>query len=294
MPLAPSRRCALGVVLAMMLLTAGPAGTAIARDGVYGGQTKAGDPIVLMTDAEGQKLKSAVFRVRVNGVDRWWPIAGKAAVRQAAGDQAPMPTNLLVAARNSGGRFDARLLTTVIRSSQRIVMAGINLNGALERAHAHGTIAGWVTVTDAATMELLGSYRTGDVKWTAERAAGRVYGGAMANGMPIVLNVNWRATKVTELSLVCHTNRSTPLGWFWNAAESLTNFSLRDGRFGKTLSYREQEPDGTTAAYDWKLAGRVTSTLATGSVALFVSSRQPSGQALAFEMPATKFTAATG
>jgi hypothetical protein len=294
MPSSLSRGRVLGALLATALLALAPATAAVAREGVYGGMTRTGDPIVLTTDAKAQKITGAVFRIRVNGDDGdWWPIAGKAKVGIERSDPLTIPNDVLLADRNARGRFDVGLLRTVSTSPDRVVLGGITLKGTLKPGKASGTIKGWVTVTNPETMELVGNYETSSVKWTAERSAGRVYGGALANDMPIVLTLDRRATKVSEVALVCDTDQSTPPGWTWNSSVWLSDFRLRSGRFGDTFSYPEQEPDWT-ATYDWKIAGRVTAKSATGSVALTVGVTESSGDAYKFVMPATKFTAATG
>jgi len=294
MPSSLSRGRVLGTLLATALLALAPAAAAVARDGVYGGATRAGDPIVITTDAKAQKITGAVFRVRVNGNDGdWWAIGGKAKVGAQRSDPLTIPNDVLLADRNGRGRFDVGLLRTISSSSDRVVLGGITLKGTLKPGKASGTIRGWVTVTNPATMDLVGNYQTASVKWTAERSVGRVYGGALANEMPIVLKLDRRATKVSELALVCDTDRSTPPGWVWNSSEWLADFRLRSGRFGDTFSYPERASDWTTT-YEWKIAGRVTTRSATGSVALTVSVTESSGDAYTFVMPATKYTAATG
>jgi hypothetical protein len=294
MPSSLSRGRVLGSLLATALFALGPAATAVAREGVYGGVTRGGDPIVITTDANARKITGAVFRIRVNGDDGdWWPIAGKAQVRTASPDSQTIATGVLMASTNARGRFEARLLTTVESSPDRVALGGIILKGTLKPGKASGTIMGWVTVTNPETMELVGNYETRSVKWTAERSAGRVYGGALANDMPIVLKLDRRATKVSEIGLVCHIDLSTPPGWFWDSSEWLSDFRLRSGRFGDTFRWSEQEADWT-ATYDWKIAGRVTAKSATGSVALTTSVTESSGDVYTFVMPATKFTAATG
>ena len=90
------------------------------------------------------------------------------------------------------------------------------------------------------------------------------------------------------------TNQSTPPGYYWSSSEYLGRFPLSNGRFGDTFSYAEREFDGTTMTYDWTIAGRITSTSATGTVALGVSGAERAGQPFSFQMPAAKFTAFSG
>jgi hypothetical protein len=280
--------------LAAACFALAPASTAAARDGVYGGATRAGDPIVLTSDAKGQKLTGAVFRIRVDGQDEWWPLAGTVKVRPAPKDPKLLPTNVLVAARNAGGRFDSSLLTVLATGPDRVLMAGVTLKGSLTTARAKGTLSGWVAATDAATQQPTGFWETGTVKWTAERSAGRIYGGATADALPIVIKLDRRAANVSDLWLSYGMDQSTPPGSSWSASDGFSDFPLTKGRFGDAFSNPIRESDGTTTTYAWSIAGRVTPTAATGTVALNISGTQPTGEAFGFAMPATKFTAKSG
>jgi hypothetical protein len=281
-----TRFAPLTLATALALTAVAPA--AVARSGVYAGDTKGGDPIVLTTDAAGQKLTGAVFRIRVDGKEDWWPLAGSVKVRPATADPHSIPTGTLNTDRNGKGRFAAKLVTQL---GSGATMAGIELKGTLKAATATGTIKGWVTVTDATTGELSEFAQTKTVKWTAERAAGRVYGGATAARLPIVVKLNKARTAVTELSFACLATDTTPPGMFWSASERLQNFPVHAGRFGDAWDYAE---DGSTFTYHYDVAGRVTATTVKGTVAITSSGTDESGAATGFRMPATRFTATSG
>ncbi len=277
--------------LAALALALAPA-AASAREGIYGGTTAAGDPIVIDSDAHGRQITGAAFRVRVDGDDDWWPVAGSARVRPAPSRPTTIPLGVLIASRNAGGRFDTRLFARMGHDPAQEIMVGIALAGSLTPSRASGTIAGWVSVTDTATGRLSGYSRTKAIRWTAVRAPGRVYGGTTAAGLPIVIKLGPNA--VTGLWLACYSDRSTPAGMFWSSSERLGGFPLAGGRFGGAFSRPETEANGSTTTYDWTLAGRVTPTTATGTIALNVKVAEASRAPLSFAMPATRFAAATG
>lgn len=282
----------LGAAVLSGLVAMTPATAVAARQGVYGGVTKAGDPIVITSDARAKKITGAVFRIRVDGKDNWWPFGERVKVRSAPNPNR-IPTDVLIPARNARGRFDSSLVTRLSDGSDNAIMAGIRLAGSLKPRKATGTIRGWVTVTDPATGELSGSYQTKLTKWTAERAAGRVYGGATAADLPIVVKLDRRRAKVADLILSCYGEESAPAVGFWSSSEWLVDFPLTGGRFGDTFSYQEKQAGGTVT-YDWKVAGRVTAKAATGTFALTVNGTQTSGEPFGIQMPATAFTATTG
>lgn len=282
------RRIARGLAAAVLagIVAMAPATAALARQGVYGGETKAGDPIVITSDAKAKKITGAVFRIRINGKDDWWAVGERAKARPAPANPDLLPLGALVTTRNGHGRFAARTFIQVKFDPNKVV--DIRITGTLQPRKASGTIK--ATVNNTMTDEVAGS---ATVKWTAKRAAGRVYGGATAAGLPIVISLD-RHGVAAELGLSCYTEQSTPPGRYWSSNEWLTGFSVVNGRFGGAFSLPEQEADGTTTTYQWNLTGRISAMSARGTVAMTVSGAESSGAPWSFVMPATRFTAATG
>jgi hypothetical protein len=291
MPSQFSRTVAAAIATTLLAMSAD---AAIAAQGVYGGATKAGDPIVITSDAKGQAITGVVFRMRVNSPDDWWPLSGKLGVRAAPDNPMAVPAGVLVVDRNARGRFSGRLIKPLGASPERAYMGGMQLSGTLKPGKATGTIKGWVTVTNIATRELEGNFETASIKWTARRNPGRVYAGSTANALPIVINLNQRRTAVEDLWFSCFTEQSNPPGMYWSGSEAFSDFPLKNGRFGDSFSYPGRYADGTTLAYAWKLNGRITSKAATGSIGMTLKGNEPTGESFSFTMPATKFTATTG
>jgi hypothetical protein len=283
----------IATTLVAALLALG-AEAAPAAQGVYGGATRSGDPIVITSDAKGQKLTGVVFRLRVNSPDDWWPVSGKLAVREVPDNPMAIPTGVLVVDRNARGRFAGRLIDPLGASAERAYMSAMQLTGSLKPGKAAGTIKAWVTVTNIATGQPEGVFETDTIKWTARRDPGRVYAGSTANALPIVINLDQRRRKVQDLWFSCFTEQSSPPDMYWSSSETFGDFPLKNGRFGDSFSYPGRYADGTTLDYSWKIAGRTTAKAATGSIAMTLNATQPTGEAFSFTMPATKFTATTG
>ncbi len=273
---------AIAAALLTALVALVPSGTALARQGVYAGSTKAGDPIVITTDARGKKITGAVFRVRVDSTDDWWAAGTSAKVRATAIDPDRIPLGTLFTTQNGHGRFAG--LVAVQASGDPTMLVSVNLAGSLKPRKATGTLK--ASVVDSQTHSAVASGTR--IKWTARRAAGRIYGGSTAARLPIVITVDRAHRKVTELGLSCYTDDTAPPG-YWASNEWLMNFPIKSGRFGENWS----EPDGTTM-YDWNLAGRIGSKSVTGTFRLWVRGLDTDGTAWRATMPMTKYTAATG
>jgi hypothetical protein len=283
----------IGPVLVTALVAGAPAGAA-ARNGVYGGSTRAGDPIVITTDAKGKKLVAAAFRMRLESEEGWWPIYGTAKVTSHDPDGV-IPSDALVTSRNAKGRFTASFMTHLSSSPTANVLAGIKLSGSLTPAKAGGTISGWLTVTDPATTELAGFYTAPETRWTAERSPGRVYGGTLGGDQPIVIKLNKPGTKVVGLRFSYYTTQSTPPDMSLSRSESMTNFPLVRGRFGDSWTQPERYPNGDALSFNWTVAGRVTPKSAKGTIALTAEALEgATGNTFQFQLPTARFTAASG
>ena len=93
----------LAAAAAVASLAAAPA--ALGRGPVYGGATRAGEAIVLRTDAKAKRLKSAViaWSAECKG-GGFWTDSSEVAAAAAEPGFAPDPGELVVT-RNRGGRF---------------------------------------------------------------------------------------------------------------------------------------------------------------------------------------------
>jgi hypothetical protein len=266
-----------------------------ARQGTYGGMTSDGAPIVLTTDAKAQKLTGAVLKIDVpdeSGAP--WLLGGKAKVVPAPKDLvsgSPL-TDVLAATRNARGRFVTQLVRLGATDEALIVMT-VDFKGTLKLKGARGTIKGTVEEIDPATGQVMETYKSPTVKWAADRAAGRIYGGSTADSLPVVIKLDPRHRKVADLWMACVIDDSNPPGWWWSSNEFLGGFPLKQGRFGDRFTYSEEMSDGTTQSYEWNIAGRVTSKAATGTMGMTVKVVD-NDPPLTFTMPSTRFSATSG
>ena len=267
--------------------------TAAAKQALYGGSTRDFDPIVLRADATGAKLKSAAFTFTVKCASgNALPVSLNVPVKPAPSGNS-VPTGVLLAEQNAKGRFKTSLLAPISATPPYAVALTVLFEGKLARKGASGTLTGALAVVNSETGTLVETCIMGPVKWTAKHAPGRVYAGVSAANMPVVLAVNAKRTKVTELRFGWYTADCTPAGNFIRFGDALSNLRLRKGKFDDAFAQDFPRDDGGTNRYEYDLNGKVSRTKASGSIAINYTETNPDGSQLVCRVPETNWKAAS-
>jgi hypothetical protein len=267
--------------------------TAAAKQTLYGGSTRDDEPIVLRADARGAKLKSAAFTFTVacpsgNAL----PVSLNVPVRPDP-PGAGSPVGVLVAERNSRGRFKTSLLAPISAKPPYALTLSVLFEGKLKKKSASGTLTGGLAVSNSQTGAPIETCGMGPVKWTAKHAPGRVFAGVTGMDMPVVLAVNAKRTKITELRFGWYTTDCTPAGSFVRFGDLLNDFRLRKGKFDDAFADDFRRDDGGTNRFEYDLNGKVSRTKASGAFAINYTETNPDGSELVCRVPATNWKAAS-
>jgi len=261
------------------------------RQAVYGGKTRGEDPMVLWANAKGSEVTGATFTftVRCPSGDSW-PVYGDLAVRPAPKGMA-IPLGVFLEQVNTARRFRLSLLADLRAGDPYGALLTMTLNGTRGARKASGTLDATVTITNTQTMELVEVCEPAPVKWTAERAPGRVFGGTTAQHEPVVVKLNAKRSKVSELRLGWYTNDCTDPNQFMNYGDALYDFRLRGRRFGDAFSQDFPRDDGGSNRWEYDISGKVAKTRASGSFAASVTYNEPGGSQVTCRLPATRWSA---
>jgi hypothetical protein len=255
----------------VVALTAAP--PAHAAGAVFGGTTNAYEPIVLTADRAAQKLKSAVITARASCDGgshlplsiRLTPAAGSPGFSPGADD--------FVVTRNAKGRFAGTLTGTRDLGEQTAKIA-ITLAGKLKANRAAGTLGFQATISDSQNAQV-DACRTGSIRWSATRAPGRVYGGDSSQGEPVVMRLDAKRKKVSDL-IIGWDAECKPDGFF-HLGDDLTGFPLRAGRFGDAWEDSYDDGQGGKLKYAYTLTGTVARATAKGKLSVAVTKLDAAG-----------------
>jgi hypothetical protein len=269
----PGARTVAGVVAAGVTLVAAPPAVAAS---VFGGTTRADEPIVLRADGKARKLRSLVIAWEAAcGDGRHFPVAGElTAVREEPGF-VPDPADL-VTSRNARGRFAGTQIAAYDLGSQ---VAGVvaSISGKLRPGRASGRLSADVTILDKATEAEQDTCRTGTVKWSASRAPGRVYGGKTTQDEPIVVRLDRRRKQVRDVLVGWESASCTPPDAFIRFGDALGGFPLRAKRFGDIWDESYDTAGGGEIAYGYALGGKLARRSARGTLRVKVAERDAAG-----------------
>jgi hypothetical protein len=236
--------------------------SALAAGGVFGGSTSGHRPIVVNSDAAAKKVRSIVISYRAMCDDGMgFPIAAHltAASRQPGFDAGPRD---LVMSRNARGRF-AGTQSVGYDLGDSAALVSLKVAGKLRRAAASGTLSADITIVDKQSGARQQGCRTGMLRWTAARGAGRIYGGETSQEEPFVVRLDARHKRVSDLLTVWEASCS-PDG-FMSAPEHFTNFPLIGGRFGDAFDQSSDGDNGAKQRWSYQLAGSVGRRSAKGT-----------------------------
>src|SRR3954454_20562643 len=257
-----SMRTYLIPIAAALGCAAAPA-TAHAAGAVYGGSGQ-GEPIVVTANKTMKKLATAVVSWSADCDDGMrFPFEGELAPAKAQPGFSPGPGDLVMS-RNARGRFSGTTAATYDLGDQSAAVI-FALAGRLSAKRASGTLSATVKIIDKATGDTASTCQTGKLSWGGTRDPGKVFGGTTSQGAPVVLRVDPRRHKVTDLMLTWHSSSCTPES-FTRYPDQVGNFRLsRSGAFGDPFTEDFAMDGGGKRSFAYQVAGRVGRTAAHGS-----------------------------
>lgn len=253
------------------LALAGPS-VAAAAQGVYGGELRTDDPLVLLTNTAGTKVSAAIIGWDASCTSGQ-ALAYHSGVRAYPKKAGTMRLGALAMTYKSGGRFTATLedgANLEGRTGSRVTW--ITITGRLTRTGASGTFRADVSFTDVPWLSptlpdkvtQLDSCSTGKLSWKAARKPGTVYGGQTAQAEPLVIVRNARGTSVKGFHAGWHAT-CNPSG-FTDMPETFVAFPISGGAFGDTFQQQVVNSTGGTNVFDYDVHGVLTKSSGTGTL----------------------------
>jgi hypothetical protein len=256
----------------VVLLAAAP--SALAAGSVYGGSTNAPEPIVLVGDRTAKKLQSAVVAVEAKCADgRSFPVAVRLkAVKRDPGLEGGARD--LVVTRNAKGRFAGKHEITY-DVGDALGLATTTLSGKLKARQASGKLRLDVAIVDAENSAIQ-SCSSGTVRWSATRSPGRVYGGSSSQEEPVVVRLDTKRKRVSEILAGWESSSCTPDG-FMRFGERFTDFPLHAGGFSDSFEQTFPLDAGGKMQFAYSLAGKVTRKSVKGTLHVGVTGTDAAG-----------------
>jgi hypothetical protein len=288
----PSTKLLLVGGAAALILAAPP--PARAAEAVFGGSTRAGEPIVLKTDAKATALSSAVIGWEAKCDDGgFYPGSTELAAAETTPGFSPGFRDLLMS-RNGKGRFAGTQLAGGSGDTTASAIV-VELAGKLAPKRASGTLNATVKIMDKATGAAVASCTTGKLSWSAAREPGVVYGGRSSEEEPVVVRVDAKRRRVTDLLASWRTSTCTPPSMY-RYPERLGGFPLAStGRFGDSWGEDYPMDGGGKRHFAYQLAGRVTSKAVKGTLRVTIADADPAGaQTLSCDSGGVTFKAVSG
>jgi hypothetical protein len=251
--------------------------SALAAGGVFGGSASDQHAIVVNSDAKAKRLTSAVIAWRAQCDDGMgFPVAMQlTATKQQAGFTAG-PRDLVMS-RNAKGRF-AGTQRVGFDLGDSAALATVKLAGKLGRAAASGTLSADITIIDKRSGARQEGCRTGALRWTASRSAGRIYGGKTSQEQPFVIRLDARRKRVSDLLTGWETSSCSPdANRYMTFPERFDNFPLSGGRFGNAFDQDYDLDPGAKRRFSYQLAGKVGRASAKGTFRVGVTDTDASG-----------------
>jgi hypothetical protein len=281
------QRIAACVVAAFFVTTA----PAFAANGVYGGTTSDDEPIVLTTDAKGMKLRSAVvaWEAPCKSGPRFPMAIALEPVKPEPGFS-PGPQDLLVS-RNAKGRFAGTQLAGMSLGDQTAAIS-VDLSGRLRGSGGSGKLVAAVTIFDAAGAEV-DSCDT-SMSWSATRAAGRVFGGQTSQEHPVVVRLDRKRKKVSDVIVGWQSSTCEPPDNFFRFPLGFRNLRVRASKFGGTFDESQPMDDGSNFSFGYELAGSLAKRSVRGSLKVSVTGTDAAGATILTCSGDVTWKAATG
>jgi hypothetical protein len=193
--------------------------------------------------------------------------------------------------RNGRGRFAGKI-GVGFTSGDLSGFFTTALAGRLKAHRASGTLRMDVQFVDDQGNET-GSCHSGTLHWSAARSPGRVYGGSTSQEEPVVIELDKRRKKVTDMRVGWESSSCTPPG-FIRLGDRLSGFPLRSGHFGDTWN---ESYDGSdmSSEYAYTLAGTISRRSAKGTLRVGLTDTDVHGAAmLSCDSGRIRWSAVTG
>ena len=138
----------------------------------------------------------------------------------------------LATSRNGKGRF-AGIQVGGFDMGELAGLMSASYAGKLTGKRASGTLSATITVVDQASGNTVTTCRTGSVRWSATRAPGRVFAGSTAQDHPVVVRVDAKRRKVSDLIFGWQSEHlQARLACSSASTRTSADFPLSSGRFG--------------------------------------------------------------
>src|SRR3954468_24713259 len=183
---------------AALATTLATAPGALAAGAVYGGTTSRGEAIVIKADKSGKKLRSAVIAWNADCGDQSYLARGSSVTATKASPGFAPDSAVLETSRNGKGRFAGKQ-TMALGNDTSTAAVAVTLDGRLGKKAASGTLSAVATITDVASGSTVGTCATGRLTWRATHAPGRVYAGRTTQDEPVVVRLDVKRKRVTDL-----------------------------------------------------------------------------------------------
>jgi hypothetical protein len=264
------------IPLAAAAAMAAGASPAQAADWVYGGTTSGGEPIAVTAGKGAKKLNSIVVAWAADCDDGMrFPATAELTPALDQPGFTPGPEDLAMA-RNAKGRFKGTEMAGVDLGDATAAIS-LQVEGKFGRGRASGTLSAVVKIADKATGSAQASCQTGTLRWKASRSPGKIFAGQTSQEAPVVVRVDSRRRKVSDLMLTWHSQSCTPDG-FARYAEDLTNFPIaRSGAFADTFSQDYAMDGGGKRTFAYQIAARMTKTVVRGTIHVGVTETDGTG-----------------
>jgi hypothetical protein len=238
---------------------------ALAADAVYGGTTSDGEAIVVTADKAGKKLRSAVIAWKADCGDQSYFSNGSSLTPTKASPGFSAGPDDLQVSRNGKRRFAGKQMAGYDLGESGAAVV-VKLDGRLGAKAASGTLTATVAIIDKASGNQTGTCDTGRLRWKATRAPGRVYAGKTSQDQPVVVRVDAKRKRVTDVLVSWESSSCQPPGHV-QFGESLSNFSLAStGRFADSWDDTQTLDDGVTVKVTYAVAGSIARRAARGTL----------------------------
>ena len=263
------------VALAAAALTLSAPSASQAADTVFGGSTTGGEPFVVTADKKAAKLKSVALAWEAKCDDgRFFAVSMKLAPVAAGPGFSPSPQELTTS-RNGKGRSGVHLAAEDLGTQVAEISAKVT--GKLRRGKASGTLSADVTILDKATNTPVMKCATGTLRFAAASSPGRVYGGVTSQQEPVVVRLDRKRQRATDVLIGWHTSTCDPPDDFMRFGERLVGFPVKAKRFGDAWEQTFDGEAGGKVTFAYDLAGRLTSRDARGSLRVGITGVDAAG-----------------
>jgi hypothetical protein len=252
------------ILLAAATALAASAPPARAAGAVYGGSTSGREPIAVTANKAMTKLTSTVVGWSAD-CDDGSSFFSSRELTPAVAEPGfrPGPDELLMS-RNAKGRFKGTRLGVSDNGSTSAAII-FEIAGKLSPHRASGTLSATVKMVDKATGNAVASCQTGTMRWAATRAPGKVFAGKTSQDEPVVVRVDPKRRKVSDLMLTWESQSCMPATLI-RVPDDLGNFPMsRAGAFGDSFPESYAMDGGGKRTFAYNVAGHVTRTTARGS-----------------------------